>query len=276
MTWRRIAVPLGLAVVLVLPVLLGAVYIAPHAVFIYDESKSAQVTVGNNGETPEEITVDLLFGYPDTDSAGTAFIRFIDDPGPEIPSAADWIRAFPRRMQLQPGDQQTVRLLATPPADLPDGEYWARLMVTARGASIPVETADTTVRAGLQLEFRLVVAVTYRKGEVATGIALTNLEASADGDSLVVWVAVERQGTAAYLGTAEFDVVGGDGNHVAEWRIPLAVYYAMNRRFVFPIDEVPAGDYRLAFRLSTERDDLEEVNVLPAPAVHDTVAFTKP
>ena len=272
--WRLAS--LALAVLVGLPALLQAVFIAPHVVFIGDETRAGQVTVGNNGDEPEEITVDLMFGYPDTDSVGTPFIHFIEDPGAEYPSAAEWIRAFPRRMRLGPGDRQILRLLATPPANLPDGEYWARLIVTSRGGTIPVASTDTTVRAGLQLVFRLVAPVIYRKGNVSTGITLTSLEASVVDDSLVVWVAATRLGNAAYLGTAQFAVLTEDGTGVRDWTIPLAVYYPITRRFVFRDVGLPPGSYRLTLRLAAEREDIEGDHVLPAPPVGDTVAFVVP
>lgn len=78
--------------------------------------------------------------------------------------------AFPRRVRIEPGDRQVVRLLATPPADLPDGEYWTRLIVSSHGAAIPLATGDTAVRAGVTLEIRIVTSVIYRKGELGTEI----------------------------------------------------------------------------------------------------------
>jgi hypothetical protein len=255
---------------------LTAVFIAPHAVFIDHESRSAQVTLGNGGDAPEEVTIDLKFGYPSADSLGTPYIRFVDDPGPEFPSAAGWIRAFPRRIRLEPGDRQTVRLLATPPADLPDGEYWTRLIVTSRGAAVPVATADTAVRAGLELELRLVVAVSYRKGPLTTGVSLDRLDASVAADSLIIWMGVGRQGSAAYLGTARFTVLDTAGATVREWATPISVYYPFERRFVVPLESLPAGPYRLALTLLAERGDLEARRVLPAAAVGDTVGFVVP
>jgi hypothetical protein len=255
---------------------LAAVFIAPHAVFIDHETKSAQVTLGNGGDAPEEVTVDLKFGYPTTDSLGTPYLHFVDAPGPEYPAAQDWIRAFPRRIRLEPGDRQVVRLLANPPADLPDGEYWARLIVASRGAAVPVATADTAVRAGLELELRLVVSVSYRKGALTTGVALTRLEASVAGDSLVAWMGVERSGSAAYLGSARFSVLDSAGAAVREWATPISVYYPYDRRFVVPLEGLAPGAYRLALALVAERSDLEARRVLPAPTVGDTVAFVVP
>lgn len=259
-----------------LPRVVKAVYVTPHAVFIDHGARAGQVTLGNTGDTAEEVTVELMFGFPDTDSTGTPFIRFIDDPGQQFPSAAEWIRPYPRRLRLEPGDQQVVRLLATPPDDLPDGEYWTRMIVTARGASVPIETSDTTVRAGVALEIRLITAVTYRKGDVATGIELRELEASVEGDSIMAWMRASREGNGAYLGMANFNLLDEDGATVSDWAIPVAVYYPSNRRFALPIASLPSGSYVLRLTLETERPDLRKADVLSAPAVSDSVNIRVP
>ena len=273
----RFSPPLRIAAVTVLlavlvPAAIEAIYVAPTAIFMDDRTQAAEVTVGNSGDTPEEATIELRFGFPDADSAGTPYVRMVDDPGPEFPSAADWIRAYPQRVRLDPKTQQVVRLLARPPANLPDGEYWTRLIVTGRGASIPVVSADTAVRAGVNLVIRLVASVTYRKGKVTTGVAVKDLAADADGDSLTVWAHLDRQGNAGYLGTADIELVSAAGVTVRRWSTALAVYVPMRRRFAYPIDSVPPGDYRVRFRLRAERPDLPPDRVLPAPTVTDSVA----
>lgn len=272
---RTIALVTVLALMLI-PAVIKAVYVTPHAVFIDHSSGSGEVTLGNSSENAEEVTVELKFGFPDTDPSGTPFIRFVEDPGPEFPSAADWIRPFPRRIRLEPGDQQVVRLLATPPEDLPDGEYWTRMIVNARGATVPISTGDTAVRAGVSLEIRLITSVTYRKGDVRTGLSLTDWNATVEGDSVVVWVRAKREGNGAYLGTAGFEILSLDGNLINEWSTPVAVYYPMNRRFAFPLESLVSGRYLLKLALVAERSDLAEGQVLPAAPVVDTLEIEVP
>jgi hypothetical protein len=267
---------LAVVALTLLPGLLEAVYVTPHAVFISHGSRAGQVTVGNSGDTPEEVTVELSFGFPDTDSSGTPFIRFIDDPGSQFPSCVDWVRPYPRRLRLEPGEQQVVRLLATPPDDLPDGEYWTRMIVTGQGASIPIESTDTTVRAGVSLVMRLITAVTYRKGVVTTGLTLRSMEAGVEGDSIVAWVNMTREGNGAYLGTANFEALDGTGEPVKEWIIPVSVYYPMNRRFALPVESLTAGTYTLRMSITAERADLRADDVLPAPTVSDSTEIVVP
>ena len=45
--------------------------------------------------------------------------------------ASEWVRFSPRRMRLGPNEHQTVRIVVRKPADLPAGEYTARLKIQA-------------------------------------------------------------------------------------------------------------------------------------------------
>lgn len=260
------------AAVALLPAIIEAIYVSPTAVFMDDRTRATQVTIGNSSDSPEEATIELRFGFPDADSAGTPYVRFVEDPGPEFRSAAEWIRAFPQRVRLEPRSQQVVRLLARPPEDLPDGEYWTRMIVTGRGASVRVAGGDSVVRAGVTLEIRLVTSVTYRKGAVSTGVVLRDITAEAEGDSLAVWAHLARQGNAAYLGTADFELVSVRGATVRRWSMPLSVHFPMRRRFAFPLQSLEPGDYKVRVRLRAERPDLPEGRALPAPTVTDSAA----
>jgi hypothetical protein len=273
---RWLLLPLRVSVqvvlLLLLPAVIEAIYVSPTTIFMDQRSRDAHVTVGNSGDSPEEATIELKFGFPDADSAGTPFIRFVEDPGDEFPSATEWIRPFPQRMRLDPGTQQVVRLLARPPADLPDGEYWTRMIITGRGASVRLATSDSSLRAGVNLEIRLVTSVLYRKGRLSTRVLIRGLAAEAEGDSLAVWSSLVREGNAAWLGTADVEVVDGGGAVVRRHSTALAVYYPMRRRFAFPLEALEPGDYMVRLRLRAERPDLPANRVLRAPTVTDSVA----
>ena len=267
----RLAAATVLAVVC-LPAIIEAIYVSPTAVFMDDRAPATQVTIGNSGDSPEEATVELKFGFLDADSAGTPFVRFVEDPGPEFPSAAEWIRAFPQRVRLAPKSQQVVRLMARPPENLPDGEYWTRMIVTGRGAALRVAGGDSAVRATVNLEIRLVTSVTYRKGRVSTGVVVRGINVEAEGDSLTVWARLAREGNAAYHGTADVEVVNASGTVVRRWSAALSVFVPLIRRFSFPMESLEPGDYKVRFRVRAERPDLPADKVLPAPTVMDSAA----
>jgi P pilus assembly chaperone PapD len=259
------------------PVVADAVLVAPHALFLGDRARSGQIYLVNQGSTPEEVTIDLQFGYPEADSTGTMRIRLVDQPGPDDPSAAAWLRAFPRRVRVGAGQRQAVRIQATPPAGLPDGEYWSRLIVTSQEAQ-PAEAVanDSAVRAGITFALRTITSVTYRKGEVRTGLRLDSLSVIASTthrDTIVTWIGLTREGNAAFLGSLRFELRDGTGALVREWgTTPIAVYYALWRRFDLPLEGIAPGHYRLHALVSTARQDIAPHYILPAAPVADSVA----
>jgi hypothetical protein len=260
------AAVIAAAAVALHPMISGAVLVAPHAVFIDHRTRTAQITLANPGSEPEEVAVELKFGYPTTDSLGNPYVLLIDDPGPNDKSAAEWIRAYPMRVRLEPGQRQVVRLLATPPHDLADGEHWSRIIVTAQRVR-DAAVADTGLRAGITFRQRTIISASYRKGDVQTGVELTGLRGALEGDSLVSWIGLKRSGNAAYLGSVHFAIVDVNDDVVREWRIPMAVYHEVDRRMAFPLTDLPPGQYRVRFELSTMREDIPQGNVLPAPPI---------
>ncbi len=265
-----------LAVLTLSPLTTRAVLVSPHALFIDHQTRTGQFTLANSSDQPEEVEIDLRFGFPETDSLGNPFVRLIDEPDSTQPSAAPWIRAFPRRVRLAPGQRQVVRFLATPPEDLEDREYWSRIIVTSRRAQPVRATADTAVRIGLTFELRTILALIYRKGPVHTGVELRDFRGAVHDDSLEIWMDLERSGNAAYLGSATFDLENDEGTTVRSWAIAVAVYYSMNRRIVFPLADLDPGTYRLRFTLSTAREDIPQSSVLPAPTIERSLDLVVP
>ncbi len=269
---RRLRVPmLVLLITMLAPVLADAILVSPHALFIRHEQGTGEMYLINQGDEAEEVDIAFQFGYPATDSLGGIGIRLIPDPPADAPSAADWIRAFPRRVRVEPGQRQRVRVRATPPADLPDGEYWSRIIVTSRGAQQPMAVAgDTTVRAGVTLELRTITSLAYRKGAVHTEVTLDEFRAAAsadslaDVDSLEVWVGLTRGGNAAFLGSVLLELLDDGGEVVRSWLTPVAVYYSALRRFAYDVHDVPEGSYRVRLLVSTDRGDIDPRLILPA------------
>jgi hypothetical protein len=259
---------------------LGAqgVLVAPHAIYIDHARRSGTVTLYNPNPDPVEVTIATAFGYPVSDSLGRFALKTVDPSDSTLPSAAAWIQAFPRRLTLASLQRQTVRLLATPPAGLPDGEYWARLIVSARGGKVPVAgLADTAaVRVQLNLVVNTNIGLAYRKGPVATGVTLSRLRARRVGDSVEVWSRLERREAAAYVGTVRAALVDSTGKIRSTLSAPIAVYFVMEPRYALSIGGLAPGPYWLRYELVSEREDLDPAVVLKAPAVHDSIQVRLP
>jgi P pilus assembly chaperone PapD len=269
-TWFATLLALAVA-----PAIVRAVIVSPTAVFLGDRERSSQVTLFNNSAAPEEITLELRYGYPDTDSTGALVYRLYDSAEAGAPSAASFVSVYPRRVVLAPGARQVVRLVGAPPQGLPEREYWARLVVKSNPQTVvDITGADPGVRAGIQLEMRTVIPVLYRRGEVRTALRLDSIDARRSGDSLTAVAVLQPEGNAAYIGTAVFELLDGRGAVATSWRMPVAVHLRQRRRFVFrlpPESTQPGQQYRLRISVAAERNDLAGSRILPAPRVEAVV-----
>jgi hypothetical protein len=249
-----------------------AMVVAPHAVFIDHRTRSGVLYLQNPGDVPEEFAIRLQFGYPVSDSLGSVHVQLMDEPQTGGRSAAGWVRALPARAIVPPGARQAVRLLAQPPPDLPDGEYWSRIIIESRAAQPPVAvTDDERVQVGLTMQMRTITSLTYRKGRVLTGVQLEAFDARGGAGEVVCDLRLRRRGNAAFLGHVELVLVDRHGRQEGRWEHVIAVYDALFRRFVCPLEDVPAGEYRLRLSIDTERTDIPPGNLLPVAPVERVV-----
>jgi len=251
-----------------------AVSVSPTALYIDSRTRTAVLTLFNPGSLPEEITVDFSYGFPQADSAGNVSVPLTKEPGAGEPSALAWMRAFPRRLLLQPGQRQVVRVLVEPPAGLADGEYWARVLISSRGGQPPIEQTQGDVRLQLNVQTTLVMAANYRKGDLRTGVSVTAAAAHRTADGVQLQVDLARTGNAAFLGRLRAELLGADGAVLSTLYDDVAVYRTMRRRLTFALPAGAAPGVAVRIHLDTEREDLPAGGALPAAAVDQRVPVT--
>jgi hypothetical protein len=271
---KRLALAL-LMLATVLPA--QSVTVAPPVVVIDHRTRGGSIDLYNPSPVPIEVSISLLYGFPVSDSLGNIDLRTMEAPPASEPAASGWIDAYPRRATVLPGQKQTVRFLARPPADLADREYWSRIVVSSKAAAISLASPDTTkITASLNVEIRTITTLLYRKGTVSSTITTSNLRTELHGDSLVTRVKLDPHGNAAWLGTLTGKFVGADGKTVADFERPMGVYHAVDPSFVLPLDSVPPGKYRLRVELKSERRDVPRSTLVQSPVVRDSIEVAVP
>jgi P pilus assembly chaperone PapD len=274
---RAVARTLGtvMAVVGLLTLTAGsaqAVTVSPTAVYISARSPSALLTLINTGTRPEEIELAIGFGYPMSDTAGVLRVDILDSAASGEPSLTSFLRVFPRRLVLQPGQRQVVRVMVAMPASAADGEYWGRVLVKSRGGEPPIEQNQGNVRMQLALETTFATAVFYHKGDVKTGITIPAAQAHRMGDSVQFTLDLKREGNSAFLGHIRAELVNAAGATVAEVDDVAAVYRTLRRRFVLRTGStLPAGAYSVRYLVDTDRPDLPAQGPTKTDAIRGTV-----
>lgn len=257
------------------PAYVFAVSVSPMAVFLDHRTRSGTMTLYNPNPLPEEIEISFAFGYPQSDSTGnvTVPITHADSVPANEPAATAWLRAFPRRLVLQPGQTQTVRILAQPPENLPDGEFWSRVLVTATGGRPPVEQqVQPDVRVAISMKTIIVASLNYRKGKQTTGVKVNASTVQVTPAGVQFTVDLERTGTAAYLGRVRLELQDKDGKVLAKDEDVVSIYHTLRRRFVFNTTDAAAlAGARIRYILDNERPEMGQANIITSPAVEGVV-----
>lgn len=252
----------------------AAVSVSPTALYIDSRTRTGVLTLHNPGTLPEEVTIDFAYGYPQSDTAGNIAVNVTREPAAGEPSALAWMRAFPRRLQLQPGQRQVVRVMVEPPAGLAAGEYWARVLITSRGGQPPIEQAQGDQVLHLEVQTTLVMAANYRNGDVSTGVAIASAAARQTGTDVQLQLDLRRTGNAAFLGSLRADLVDARGTVLGSTFDDLAVYTTMRRRLTIPVPAGATGPLQVRMTINTERDDLPAGGALPAPPITQQLSVT--
>ena len=260
------------------PAIARAVTVSPNALFIDSRTRSGVLTLYNPGTTAEEIEITFAFGYPRSDLAGLISVALADSAPTGEPSVLGFVRAFPRRLRLEPGQRQTVRILMQAPAGLAEGEYWGRVLIHSRGGRPPVEQQQGGIRMQIDVETVIVGAVNYRNGTMRTGVVVDSARATVGtrGDSIRILADLSRRGNAAYIGRMTIDLVAADGRVLATMDEDLAVYRSLRKVEYLA---VPAGAVlqgaTVRYRFTTERPDIDPESRLSAEPVTGTIALTR-
>jgi hypothetical protein len=246
---------------------LFSVSVSPMAVYLSDRERTGTMTLYNPGSRPEEIEIEFAFGYPQTDADGNIQVPLSPEAPAGEPSAVPWLSAFPRRLVLQPGQRQVVRVLARPPADLADGEYWARALVRSRGGQEPIEARQGDVGIQIDVETLIVVAVNYRNGEMTTGLDVRDAGAASVSDSTIARITLERTGNAAFLGRLLVEALDERGDVIVSSEQVVAVYRTLSPRIAIPTPANGPRPVTVRYTLDTERSDLPPGGALPMERV---------
>lgn len=252
---------------------LAQVQIAPVALYLGDDNKTGRLVVRNSSDKPQELTVELLFGYPATDKEGNVYLKTFESVPQGAPSATEWIRVYPRHLVLPPGQQQTIRFSARPPTDLPVGEYWIRPAISTTNAKTIENDVSAGISTHINLIKRTILSLNYRHGKVQTGIEIKNITVKGKDGKLQLWTGLDRKGNAAYLGHVSVSLYKGD-TRVYHDQKEIAVYNQQTRSFGIDKDELLPGKYRAEISFTTRLRTRDNEDILAAPPVSKSINFT--
>ncbi len=232
--------------------------VAPTSVFIEKNQPIATVILVNQTSDVREVDLQMRFAYPDLDSSGTMFINYEPREEKGVYSLIKWTKVFPRRMTLAPGERQNVRIMVRPPAGLPDGAFWGRLMVVSR-TNVELQT-EGTQQVGAQLDFSIaqVVPVLFKHDAPTPQLSLGDHKVDFEDDKVILSHAISCELHPPFYGSATCTLKNSSGEVVRSITAPAAVFFDNVKQFAFERDQLLPGLYTVDFELSPQREGLED------------------
>ena len=218
----------------------------PQRVVIDGRSRSGAISLSNNGTKAATYRIRFVDFVSDEDGK----IEQVEKTPEGHPSARGFLRYSPRQILLEPGQGQTVRVLARRPRDLPDGEYRAHILIQVLPdndeVSSDVETLaegdDNVLRGSITPTYGMALPVIVQQGEIKAegGIGVTTLRHSDGKQELLVELL--RHGNASIYGDLEatWTMPNGTTEEVGIVR-GIAVYNPYPRRRFTMILTPPEG-----------------------------------
>lgn len=245
----------------------AGVLVAPTVIFISDKDRTGRLNIQNPTNEPREITIRLAYGLPESDSLGNVYVELRDSGVTDPRSALGWIKAFPRKVIVPPNGTQVIRLVARPPQDLADGEYWARVVVTSREGTtaLPVEGDEATIQTRLNMVMQTALMLKYRAGECVTHLKIGDSKTVVREDQVDVLIDMQNTGNTSYMGVLTCRLYDADNTLVSEREHDVAVYRSLKRRVELPYD---AAKYKRPFSVDVSITSDGRTDVAPDDMIY--------
>ncbi len=221
-----------LAVIALAPALAGAgsvLLIYPTEVVFEGNQRSAEVTLTNRGD--QTGTFEMSWTNMTMNSDG----RVVKHQGPAPWSVQSHVRYSPRRVKLEPGEFQTIRIAVRRGQDVPEGEYYSHFKVLTLQSEDPsIDGADVDELAAVptvSIRARTAVAIPiiWRNSRAKSSASIESVRVDLDANKLSV--DVRRHGQLSVRGYLHILGMAPDGmrGFLAE-PVPLIIYPSIDAR----------------------------------------------
>lgn len=264
---------IGLTILSQVGELIAGVLVAPTIVFMSDKNRTGRMTIQNPTNAPKEVFVNISFGLPVSDSSGNVTLVLQDSGVTDPKSAMGWVKAFPRKVIIPANGSQIVRLAANPPANLPDGEYWAQIVVRSQEGELTVPSANETekISVGLNMVMQTAIRLKYRTGKLTSELGLTKATARLANSKVLVTIDLANNGNVSYVGKLKCRLLDTEKNEISTNQIDLAVYRNLKRRIELDIDKSKIP-YRVEITISNDgRNDISPEDMIQGNKIEYTM-----
>ncbi len=244
------------------------VEISPTRVILTLRERAQEVVLTNPTPDRVEVTTDLGFKLFQSDSVGRITLREDGSPEELARSCRNWVKIFPHKFTLAPGESRSARILILPPDSIPDGEYWGRALFS----SLPLDNTVTdvgdsanSIQTQLRMRVVLDIPIIFRKGMMQTGVDVENVRLQNNGSGTRVLIDLKRRGNAAYRGTLSAVLRSADGSIIKRVEEQFTTEFTLRKSFLLP--NMQPGNYSIDVESVAVKKGGANDAVISAPVV---------
>jgi len=212
----------------------GNLLVAPIRVVFEEGKQREDLNLSNIGQDTAIYLISFLH-YQMMENG--SFKQLADSEALPTPRADSYLRIFPRRVTLPPGESQIVRLQYRKPQNLVEGEYRSHLYFRADKTATPLglsnEDQDSTkLSVSITPIFGISIPVIIRNGNLDLSLSLSDVSVSAVNDtSYNLSVAINRTGGKSAYGTLQATFIPEKGDPIVLGVANgVGIYTELNRR----------------------------------------------
>jgi len=215
------------------------VVVTPYIVMIDDKNKFGTFTVVNETSESEEVTVNFKFEYLKSDAAGNVFF---DSSADNMNNLTSWIKAFPKKFVLKPGDKQIVRMTVDAPAGLSKGTYWSKIVTSSQRQEKFIDTSGN-IKARINFVLNQITTVLYKNQKYDSQVDLVNADVNVDNESINILSNLSVKGDQPFYAQFGYKIFDSANNVAYENIEFLGIYFDMHKNFKFPVSTLKPGNY---------------------------------
>ncbi len=191
----------------------GDLLIFPKRLVFEGRTQVEKVTLSNTGHHRAVYSVSFI-EYRMTESGD--FVR-LEEPDEGQMFASPYLKVYPRRVELEPGESQTVKVQLSRPEAMADGEYRSHLYFRAEKNETPrgLESSDDMtqgISVKLEAVFGISIATIVRRGDCQAEASISDVVYTKDEDANhIVSFTINRVGNASLYGDIVVNHINSKG-----------------------------------------------------------------
>lgn len=190
----------------------GDLMIMPKRIVFDGSERSKEINLANTGNDSATYAISFI-QYKMKEDGG---FEQIEEPEEGQRFADDFLRYYPRRVNLGPNEAQTVRLQLTKTGAMTEGEYRSHLYFRAveKQTALKKEeekTEDKNISINIKTIFGISIPVIIRKGNSDTRIELSDFVLDTSKEIPALSLVIHRKGNMSVYGNISVDHIAPDG-----------------------------------------------------------------